>query len=245
MSCGDNEDENAGLCYPKARPGYKGVGPVAWQQCHGETIDFGAFCTKKTFGRGAGVVMICDPIEDWDAGLCYKKCAAKYHGIGPVCWGDCPPGWSDCGAGCATSTKECVGKIIDMVTAPAMMVANLAATVVGAGAITKAAGISAKAAKTAGKIAKIAQKSIKIGSKVAKYANEVFAKGNQNGKTMTREEAQELAEHTIENAATNLGGGDDEPAWEKALDAVEMVDPTGALSAARAFIHPLCHTLIQ
>ena len=30
----------------------------------------------------------CQPSEEMDAGLCYTKCNAGYHGIGPVCWAD-------------------------------------------------------------------------------------------------------------------------------------------------------------
>jgi len=240
MSCGDNEDENAGLCYPKARPGYNGVGPVAWQQCHGETFDMGVVCTKKTFGRGAGVPMICDPAEDQDAGLCYKKCNANFHGVGPVCWARCPAGWTDCGAGCGTSSKECAGKIIDMITAPALMVANIVGTVVGTSAITKAVGMAAKTAAKVSKVAKVAQKSIKIASKVAHFAKDIFAKGNQNGQTMTQEEADALAEATVDQAQGSLGLGDNEEAFMQAFDMIENVDPTGAMTAAKAFMFPLC-----
>ncbi len=52
--------------------------------------------------------------EDLDAGLCYPRCKAGFHGVGPVCWADtvnigvgkaiglnpCPPGWHNDGLTC-------------------------------------------------------------------------------------------------------------------------------------------------
>jgi hypothetical protein len=32
LECGDNEDLDAGLCYPKCKDGYKGVGPMCWKK---------------------------------------------------------------------------------------------------------------------------------------------------------------------------------------------------------------------
>jgi len=120
------------------------------------------------------------------------------------------------------------------------MVANIAGTVVGTSAITKAVGMAAKTAKTISKVAKVAQKSIKIAQKIAHMGTNIFAKGNQNGQTMTQEEADALAESTVDQAQGSLGLGDGEEAFMQALDMVEMVDPTGALTAAKAFMFPLC-----
>jgi len=36
-----------------------------------------------------------------DAGLCYPDCAENFTGVGPVCWGTCPPGYNDIGALCS------------------------------------------------------------------------------------------------------------------------------------------------
>ena len=44
---------------------------------------------KNSYGRGAGIVMICAPDEDQDGALCYPKCRDGYHGVGPVCWQGC------------------------------------------------------------------------------------------------------------------------------------------------------------
>jgi len=51
-SCSGNEDYDAGLCYPKCGSGYKGVGPVCWQDCPPGYIDDGAFCRKNAHVYG-------------------------------------------------------------------------------------------------------------------------------------------------------------------------------------------------
>jgi hypothetical protein len=62
-----------------------------------EILNIGPFLNEDT----------CKPNEELQAGLCYTKCRAGYHGIGPVCWADsenvgigtvigledCPKGW--------------------------------------------------------------------------------------------------------------------------------------------------------
>ena len=45
LKCSDNEDYDAGLCYPKCKSGYKGVGPVCWEKCpSSRPHDSGAVC---------------------------------------------------------------------------------------------------------------------------------------------------------------------------------------------------------
>lgn len=41
---------------------------------------------KISYGRGAGVPLVCASNEDLDAGLCYDRCQGGYDGVGPVCW---------------------------------------------------------------------------------------------------------------------------------------------------------------
>jgi hypothetical protein len=57
-------------------------------------------CWKQTKTIGVGKVPNCAPGQDKDAGLCYKKCDAGFHGVGPVCWGKCNEGYHDDGATC-------------------------------------------------------------------------------------------------------------------------------------------------
>ena len=56
----------------------------------------------------------CKPDQELQAGLCYTRCRAGYHGVGPVCWADsvnigtgtvigledCPKGWFEEGLTC-------------------------------------------------------------------------------------------------------------------------------------------------
>jgi hypothetical protein len=56
---------------------------------------------KPNYGRGVGTVPDqCGANQDYDAGLCYPTCNAGYHGVGPYCWGTCPPEYQDQGGTC-------------------------------------------------------------------------------------------------------------------------------------------------
>jgi hypothetical protein len=126
-------EKNGALWYPKCKTNFHSVGCcVCSPNCpSGFGEDIGVSCTKKTYTRGAGEVMQCPPgyLPDetgGPAGLCYVKCDSKSHGVGPVCWQNCPPGWTDCGAGCATTTMDCASKTIDQVLSPILLAASIA-----------------------------------------------------------------------------------------------------------------------
>ena len=118
LQCGENEDSDAGLCYPKCPAGETGIGPLCYKPCADGFKDDGLFCrkdavitAKESYGRGAGTPMTCASTEDWDGALlCYPKCQAGYSGVGPVCWQNCPTGYTDTGLFCrkdgATITKN-------------------------------------------------------------------------------------------------------------------------------------------
>lgn len=95
MGCGPDEDEDAGICYPKCPPMYKGVSTTCWPNCPPGYNDTGTQCTKKSYTRGAGKPLTCSDDEDEDAGLCYKKCQDGYDGVGPICYKKCPDGFTD------------------------------------------------------------------------------------------------------------------------------------------------------
>ncbi len=72
--CKSEDENNAGLCYPKCESGFSGVGPLCWNDL-------------KEYGRGVGEVPTdCGTGKERDAGLCYPVCKNDYHGVGPVCW---------------------------------------------------------------------------------------------------------------------------------------------------------------
>jgi len=47
-NCFNNAEEDAGLCYPKCRNGYDGVGPVCWGSCDNSQVNCGLACAKTT-----------------------------------------------------------------------------------------------------------------------------------------------------------------------------------------------------
>jgi len=89
-NCPSGEEYDAGLCYPICKSGYIGEGPVCWAVCPEHTTPFGAVCTKQSYVR-SGTLPSC-PNDTYESGLfCYPNCDSGFTGIGPVCWGVCPP----------------------------------------------------------------------------------------------------------------------------------------------------------
>jgi len=60
-SCPSGYKNTAGICYEDCKDGYYGVAIDCWEKCAGNTYNAGAFCTKDTYGRGAGTT----PNIDW------------------------------------------------------------------------------------------------------------------------------------------------------------------------------------
>ena len=100
-NCPEGTEKDAGLCYKSCPKDYYGVGPVCWAGCPQGWTDIGVSCQKPSYDRGAGSVPNICVDKEYDTGLCYTKCNDGYKGIGPVCWGTCPPGFRDDGAFCA------------------------------------------------------------------------------------------------------------------------------------------------
>eukprot|EP01087_Luapelamoeba_hula_P005849 TRINITY_DN1589_c0_g1_i1.p1 TRINITY_DN1589_c0_g1~~TRINITY_DN1589_c0_g1_i1.p1 ORF type:complete len:266 (+),score=4.92 TRINITY_DN1589_c0_g1_i1:31-798(+) len=84
---------------------------------------------KNSYGRGAGVPMVCAAGLEYDAGLCYKPCVpGNYHGIGPVCWGSCPSfDPFSCGAICLADQGKCVGTVLSLSSQLLQLTANIVA----------------------------------------------------------------------------------------------------------------------
>lgn len=47
----------------------------------------------------------CPAGQEYQAGLCYPKCASGYSGEGPVCWQNCAAGFTDTGWFCHRNSK--------------------------------------------------------------------------------------------------------------------------------------------
>jgi len=48
MQCAAGEQSDAGLCYTRCKPGFRGAGPVCWGQCPADTRDDGANCFRPS-----------------------------------------------------------------------------------------------------------------------------------------------------------------------------------------------------
>ena len=97
-ACGPNEENQAGLCYPKCQPGHKGVGVVCWQECPAGYRDDGVTCAKpgSIITRGAYTIG-----KEYTGANRYKKTAWPHecdNGTtfdtvdGGGCW-RCPSGF--------------------------------------------------------------------------------------------------------------------------------------------------------
>ena len=86
--------------------------------CPEGMTDIGISCQKQSYGRTAGIFLGCGPGEEKQSGLCYSSyCEKNYKGIGPVCWGQCPPNWpsvTNC-SGLCLQHMTCVDKIREYV----------------------------------------------------------------------------------------------------------------------------------
>ncbi|UGQ45905.1 hypothetical protein [Massilia endophytica] len=51
--CSDGKENNAGLCYPKCKPNYSGIGPVCWGTCPSGWTDCGMGCATSASKCGS------------------------------------------------------------------------------------------------------------------------------------------------------------------------------------------------
>ena len=129
-----NCEKNGLIYYPRCKPGFHSVGCcVCSPDCPPGQPDIGVSCAKKSEGRGAGTPLsTCPPGKEQGGLLCYDKCAKGFHGVGPVCWQNCPPNMVDCGAGCAASKEACVTTTANMVMPGLELAVKITKSVPGA-----------------------------------------------------------------------------------------------------------------
>ena len=121
------------MWYPRCREGFHAAGCcICSPNCVNGQTDIGVSCAKKSYGRGAGVPMICRSDQEQNGALCYPRCNSGYNGNGPVCWGSCPPGNHECGALCTDSQSDCVSKVLDITQNVIGLAVAIAATATGA-----------------------------------------------------------------------------------------------------------------
>ncbi|MBN1382317.1 MAG: hypothetical protein JXA41_11625 [Deltaproteobacteria bacterium] len=235
-------EKSGAIYYPKCKPGYRAIGCcVCSPRCPPGMTDIGISCQKKSKGRGVGKPMKCKAGQEYDAGLCYTPCKEHYHGVGPVCWQNCPATQPvNCGAGCAKHANRCVEQTLSQVLAPLEIAANVGMALTTGGtanaAVTAAKASAKTTAKTAGKAA--AKKAVKASTR--KIAQEMMPEIRAKlGKKLRRSYPEEIAEEVCRNAADNLAQAMIATDSD-AKDVLLALDPTGIADVVDAYHHPRC-----
>jgi hypothetical protein len=241
---GEDQCEKSGaIYYPKCKPGYRAIGCcVCSPRCPPGMTDIGISCQKQSKGRGVGKPMKCKEGEAYDAGLCYKPCKDNYHGVGPVCWQDCPSTQPvNCGAGCATHGNQCADKTIKQVLAPLDVALNVATAVTTGGTANvavKTAKVSAKtAAKTTSKAT--AKETIKKSTKM--IAHEMLPDIHAKlAKKLLKEYSKEIVDEVCLNVAESLAEAALAHDSPDTKDLLLALDPTGIAAMTDVFTNPKC-----
>lgn len=236
-----NCEKSGAIYYPKCREGYRAIGCcICSPRCPSGMTDIGISCQKGSKGRGVGKPMHCKETQQYDAGLCYKPCRKNYHGVGPMCWQNCPDTQPfGCGAGCAASKGHCAGQTIKQVFAPLELALNVAGAVTTEGSANVAVKAAKTSAKTAAKAGRAAGRAT-VKKSITAIANEMI--GNiraKLNKKLLKKYSKEIAEEVCWNAAESLAGAvlaDDFDTKE----ILTTLDPTGIADVVEAFDKPKC-----
>lgn len=202
--------------------------------------DIGISCQKSAKGRGVGKPMHCKESQQYDAGLCYKPCRKNYHGVGPVCWQNCPDTQPfGCGAGCAASKGQCAGQTIKQVFAPLELALNVAGAVTTGGSANVAVKAAKTSAKTAAKAGRAAGRAT-VKKSITAIANEMIVNIRAKlTKKLLKKYSKEIAEEVCWNAAESLAGA----VLANDFDTKEILitlDPTGVADVVKVFNKPKC-----
>lgn len=170
MTCpaGYHQSDITKRCIVDCPAGYTNTGETCYKPvstlgldamtCKPGEVKKGARCFPSANSAGGS----CGPGRENDAGLCYPVCPAGFHGIGPVCWQNCPANETECGAGCATSKFQCASTITDELVGVATVAANIATL-----------GTAAPATGEATTGLKLGEETITIGSKTFTSSSKV------------------------------------------------------------------------
>mmetsp|Transcript_6124 Transcript_6124/g.7337 ORF Transcript_6124/g.7337 Transcript_6124/m.7337 type:complete len:425 (-) Transcript_6124:139-1413(-) len=115
------------LWYPICHEGFHNVGCcVCSPDCPKGMTDIGISCAKDSYSRTAGTPLTCHEGTELSGALCYPPCDHKADGIGPVCWGKCPPSTKECGALCLGEDEICSEYVADEVKVAFQLVTDAA-----------------------------------------------------------------------------------------------------------------------
>lgn len=180
-------EQSWGAIYPRCKPGY--VAHTATEcspECPNDMKDIGISCTKQSY-IVKPITPTCSEDQEYNAGLCYNSCPQDFVGVGPVCWGNCPPDKPiDCGALCGESTTDCLKNIGQMV----FSLGELAAKVAGMVTTLGASSFTSDAAKAALKSATDSMK--ETAKKIAKEVKAKIAPSLSSVKSYATEELTQI-----------------------------------------------------
>lgn len=231
-----NCEKNGAIVYPKCAAGYEAVGCCICRpkvpNCAALGLNAGIdlSCAKKVI-IGDPVPGICGAGQERDAGLCYKNCASGYQGVGPVCWGQPPPGWVHCGMGAAKDTLKCSTVVFGQVASVGMLAFNVA-TFGSATPLT--AGMDAPAA--ASRLAKLKQQfsQLKVQFDLLKESNAAVKTAVQAADAANKGKTAYIAMNTAVNAVT------EEDMLRLAAQIASIMDPTGIADTVAAYSYAKC-----
>jgi len=226
---------------PGVPPGYSGL--------------TGLDLTKKSYGRGAGVIPGCNATQEKNGLLCYPKCNAGYYGVGPVCWQSCPSGKTDCAAGCSSSASSCASNTASMVIAPITLAANIITAGTAGEALTGAKGAIQSAAKFISERTALTE-AIAVANATYQAYNSTYLWVNDyvgNFPQLTSTDINNTINSKFSPAAAryvkeqyalvhlNMVAGDDAmKTMLSTLNAASGFDPTGVSGVVSAFAKPMC-----
>lgn len=181
-------------------------------------------CAKKII-IGKPYTGQCEPDQEKDVGLCYKKCDTAYKGIGPVCWGKNPNNWVGCGMGSAVTTKVCV----DIIMGQIFSVGQMALNVVTLGA-------TATASSALGDIKKLKEQYenlVKMYEAASERADIIIA-------AQKDPEYSEIVKDAEESKTTDPNKVMPEDLARIAASIAALVDPSGIAGTIAAFTYAKC-----
>lgn len=230
-----NCEKNGLILYPKCKPGFNAFGCCICRpqvpNCASYNLNAGIdlSCGKK-IKIGDPVTGTCSPDQDKNVGLCYPKCSAGYHGVGPVCWGTAPDGWVECGMGAAKDVSTCAKTIINQVVSVGSLALNIATL--------GTSGEATAAANAGGKLAKM--KEMFSGIKKIYDANkEVFDTIKAGGQVVSKAKTAYDSMSKIA-AASNDDQATAEDFARYAAELASVIDPTGVSGVVAAYTYPKC-----
>lgn len=92
--------------------------PSCLERVQDSSVSYQTIFFRKSYGRGVGKPMVCSREYEQNGALCYPYCNPGYHGVGPVCWQNCPSSQPiSCSFGCSITSADCQNFIIDIIAA--------------------------------------------------------------------------------------------------------------------------------